>query len=204
MAARNTRDYYSLSLSLSYTEFAQFRFEREGDYQIEQIRVAWTRLKTGGRRIGGGSNSLAGGGIFPCGARWKFIVHRGCIKYARFPAVSSTSTRRGDIIYSRSRSLPRAEERENSANFSNFWRRHYGHGWGRGGGASRWEGGKQSSDETVYLDGCATHGGASERATEQAPVPDVNLAVSLIDAAPETLLREEKFPKELGAVGKRA
>lgn len=50
------------------------------------------------------------------------------------------------------------------------------------------EGGKQSSDETVYLDGCATHGGASERA----PVPDVNLAVSLIDAAPETLLRERR------------
>lgn len=32
-------------------------------------------------------------------------------------------------------------------------------------------------------------------------LPDVNLAVSLIDAAPETLLREEKFPKELGEGG---
>lgn len=81
--------------------------------------------------------------------------------------------------------------RSEYANFSSFWRRR-----SAGGGQSlclslsRWEGGKQSSDETVYLDGCATHGGA--------PVPDVNLAVSLIDAAPETLLREEKFPKELG------
>lgn len=85
--------------------------------------------------------------------------------------------------------------RSEYANFSSFWRRRSaGGGQSLSLSLSRWEGGKQSSDETVYLDGCATHGGA--------PVPDVNLAVSLIDAAPETLLREEKFPKELG--GKRA
>lgn len=117
--------------------------------------------------------------------RRKFIVHRGRIKHA-VPAVSSAGST--DPISS-IRSLDPTERR--IANFSNFWRRRCGRERGKGGESlSRWEGGKQSSDETVYLDGCATHGGA--------PVPDVNLAVSLIDAAPETLLREEKFPKESG------
>lgn len=115
--------------------------------------------------------------------RRKFIVHRGRIKHA-VPAVSSAGST--DPISS-IRSLDPTERRIRE--FLEFLAAALRAGEG-GESLSRWEGGKQSSDETVYLDGCATHGGA--------PVPDVNLAVSLIDAAPETLLREEKFPKESG------
>lgn len=115
--------------------------------------------------------------------RRKFIVHRGRIKHA-VPAVSSAGLT--DPISS-IRSLDPTERRIRE--FLEFLAAALRAGEG-GESLSRWEGGKQSSDETVYLDGCATHGGA--------PVPDVNLAVSLIDAAPETLLREEKFPKESG------
>lgn len=118
--------------------------------------------------------------------RGKFIVHRGCIKHA-FPAVPSTglTARRPDIIYSVSLDPNTRISRVSGGDVVRV-----GDSLPLCLSLSRWEGGKQSSDETVYLDGCATHGGA--------PGPDVNLAVSLIDAAPETLLREEKFPKELG------